>query len=180
MLIDEKTPQTKPGWAALAKALLDQAALPGEDLAGQLPAVFASHGALEPLEHRGHGAAVVFKLFGAIVDVDPCAPADVLVVGAFICVLEAAPSADVVDKNDVEIRPSRRDRFNQLFQGFPAFDPQPALSFIGVSADDLHAAPCSVGLDCCRLVFSRVALMIGGHAHVLVRPEKRRTFTCSV
>ena len=154
--------------------------MPGENLAGQLAAVFASHGAFEALEHCGHRAAVVFELLGAIVHVDPGAPAYIFVIGALVCVLEAAPTADVVDKDDVEICVSRSYGLDQLFQCVPAFDPQPALSFIGVGADDLHAAPCGIGLDCRRLGFSGIALVIGRHAHVLGRPNKGRAIACFV
>jgi hypothetical protein len=66
-------------------------------LAGQLAAVFASHRALDRLDDRRGGAAVVLELLGAILDADARALADVLVVGTLVCILKPAPAADVID-----------------------------------------------------------------------------------
>ena len=98
------------GGAALAKAQLDQPALPCEDLGGQLAAVLAGHRALDALDDGGDRAAVVLELLGAVVDVDAGPLADVLVVGALVGVLEAAPAADVVDEDGVEVGLRRSGR----------------------------------------------------------------------
>jgi hypothetical protein len=87
----------------LPKAQLDQAALPGEHLGRQLPAVFARHRALDALDDGGHGRAVVLELLGAVGDLNSGAAADVLVIGAFVGVLEPTPAADVVDEDDLEV-----------------------------------------------------------------------------
>jgi hypothetical protein len=151
----------------LPKAQLDQAALPGEHLGRQLPAVFARHRALDALDDGGHGRAVVLELLGAVGDLDSGAAADVLVVGALVGILKPAPAADVVDQDDLEVGLAGLDVLDQLLQRLPAIDAQAALAFVGVGADDLDVAPGGVLADLVALVLRRVLLVLGRHPHVL-------------
>ena len=91
------------GHPALSKAQSDETALPCEHLDRQLAAVLAGHRPFHALDDRGAQAAVVLELLGAVVHRDAGLLADELVVGALVGILEAAPSADVVDENRAEI-----------------------------------------------------------------------------
>jgi hypothetical protein len=51
-------------------------------------------------------ASVVFELFSAIDDLDAASLADELIMRAFIDILEASPSADVIDQNVLKVRVS--------------------------------------------------------------------------
>jgi hypothetical protein len=171
--------------AALAETQLDQAALAGEHLGRQLPAVFAGHGALDALDDGGHRRAVVLELLGAVGDLDAGAAADVLVIGALVGVLEPAPAADVVDQDDLEVGLAGLDVLDQLLQGDAAVDAQAALAFVGVGADDLDAAPaaysrilspwfsveycwCSVDMRTYSPQLAALALALGSGAVALV------------
>ena len=99
VLVDQLRRKPVARRSALAEAELDQPALALEDLRGQLAAVLAGHRALHALDDRRDRAAVVLELLGAVDDADAGALADVLVVGALVGVLEAAPPADVVDED---------------------------------------------------------------------------------
>jgi hypothetical protein len=166
-LVDQHAAQAVARWPALPEAQFDQAALAGEHLGRQLPAVFARHRALDALDDGGHRRAVVLELLGAVGDLNPGAAADVLVVRAFVGVLESAPAADVVDEDDLEIGLARLHVGDQLLERLPAVDAQPALALVGVGADDLDVAPGGVLADLVALVLRRVLLVLGGHAHVL-------------
>ena len=82
--------------AALAKSQLDQPALAREYLDRKLPAVFASHDALDGLQQVGADAAVVLELLPAIVNANASAGADVLMIGSFVGLLEEAPSLSLL------------------------------------------------------------------------------------
>ena len=53
---------------------------------------------LTPLTMVATGS-VIFKLLGAILDLDASAAAEVFIIGAFVRVLESTPAADVVDED---------------------------------------------------------------------------------
>src|SRR5262249_51996009 len=93
LLVDEHATEPETRGPTLAVAELDEAALPLEDLRGELAAVLARHRALDGLHDVRGDAAVVLELLGAVVDRDARALADVLVVGALVRVLEAPPAA---------------------------------------------------------------------------------------
>ena len=172
-LVDQHAPQAVSGWPALPKAQLDQAALPGEYLGRQLPAVFASHRTLDALDDGGHGRAVVLELLGAVGDLNSGAAADVLVIGALVSVLKPTPAAHVIDQDDLEVRVARFDVLDQLLQRLATINAQPALAFVGVGPDDLDVAPGGVLTDLVGLVLRRVLLMLGRHPHVLRSSECR-------
>ena len=102
--VKQNPAKAKTRRTALTEAAFDQAALSDEDLVGKFPAVFPGHRALDALDDRGNRAAVVFELLGAILDLLVCATADVFVIGGFIGILKPPPSADVIDKDHLEIR----------------------------------------------------------------------------
>jgi hypothetical protein len=58
---------------------------------------------LEVLYDAGKRASIVLELLGAIFDLDAHLFADEFVMRAFVCVLKAAPSADVLDRNVIEV-----------------------------------------------------------------------------
>ena len=105
--VDQATPQAISSRTTLAKAELDQAALAGEDLGGELAAVLTGHRTLDALDDGGDRAAVILKLLGAVLHPDPGTAADVLVVGALVGILEAAPAADIVDQDGAVVGAAR-------------------------------------------------------------------------
>ena len=115
-LVDQYASQAIPCGAPLAVAKLDQAALTGKHLGGQLPAVFARHSPFDALDDGGYRGTVVLELLGAVGDLNPSPSADVLVVGAFVGVLEPPPAADVIDQNDLEVGLARFDEPDQFLQ----------------------------------------------------------------
>ena len=116
----------------MAKSEFDKAALTDEHLRGEFTTVFTGHRALHALDDRRTQASVVLELLGAVVHRDASFFADELVVGAFIGVLEAAPTTHVVHENRVEVRGSSSNVVYQLLQRVTTIEAQPALSSIFV------------------------------------------------
>ena len=103
--INQRPAQPEAGRTALAVAFPDQAALTGKHLGGELPAVLASHGALDALDALDDGrdrAAIVVELLGTILDRDASPFADIFVIGVLVGVLEAALPADPASRGDIE------------------------------------------------------------------------------
>ena len=140
LLVDQLPPQAEAGRAALPEAELDQPALPCEDLGRQLAAVLAGHRPLDALDDRGAQAAVVLELLGAVVDRDAGSLADVLVVGALVGVLEAAPAADVVDEDRAEIGAAGSGRRRSAASARRGRRAAGRSSRVGVGPHDLEAA----------------------------------------
>ncbi len=151
----------------MAVAELDEPTLAREDLRRELAAVFPGHGALHAFDDGGDRRAVILKLLSAVDHPHAGATALVFVEGALVRVLEATPARDVIDKQSFEVDALALDVVDQPLQGFPACDVEPALTFVGVGSDDIHAVDSRVGGDSVRLVFSGVALMVRGHPNVL-------------
>ena len=147
MLVDAHPPEPIAGDAALPVAELDQPALAGEHLDRQLARVLAGHRPLDPLDDGRDRRAVVGELLGAVVHGDAGALADVLVVGALVGVLEAAPAADVVDQHHLEVGAAALDVGDQPLQLVAALQPQPALALVGIAANDHRP---------CRSAYSRI------------------------
>ncbi|MNE64665.1 hypothetical protein D3C80_1600870 [compost metagenome] len=165
--------QAKAGRAALPVPQIDEAALAGEDLGRQLTAVLPGHRPLHALDDGRGEAAVILELFGAVVHGDAGLAAQVLVVGAFIGVLETPPAADVVDEDGLEVGPPGLDIGQQPLERVPALDLQAALALVGVGLDDLEATACGVGRYDVRLVLGGVFLVLGRHTDVLRRAHRR-------
>ena len=166
-LVNQHPAQAVACWTPLTKPHLNQAALTGEHLGRQLPAVFPGHGALDAFDDGRHRRAVVLKLLGHVGDRDTFALADVFVISRLVRILEATPAADVIDQDQVEVGVAGLDIGDELLQRGAAIDGQPALALVGIGAHDLNAAPVSVFLNLVGLVMRGVLLMLGGHAHVL-------------
>jgi len=171
-LIFQLSPKTIPSGATLPEAELDEAALAEEDLGREFPAVLPRHHPLHAFEHSRDLAAVVFELLCAIMDVDLGSFADVFVVCAFVCVLEAPPATHVVNQNFAEIGLAALDVPDQLLQRFAALDVQSTPILIRVCAhyDPVpHFGPLMYdGM----LVLGRILLMLGRHANVLCRADR--------
>ena len=166
-LVHHHAPQAEPGRSALAVAQLDQAALAGEDLDREFPAVFPGHGPLDRLDDGGADAAVVLELLGAVLDPDAGPLAEVFVIGAFVGILKPAPATDVVYQDHIKVGSFRFDISDQLLKASPPTDVEATPSFVGIGADDPVSAPGGELADGVGLVFSRVLLMLGGHPDVL-------------
>src|SRR5690606_16597699 len=104
---------------------------------------------------------------GAILDIDPGALADLLVIPALVGILEPAPAADVVNEDDGKVGRAALHVVDQPLKGVPAVEPQPAAALVGVGANDLHAAPFGVLADGVGLVLGRVLLVLRRHPDVL-------------
>src|SRR5690554_1713298 len=97
---------------------------------------------------------------------------DVLVVGAFVGVLKAAPAADIVDKDDIEIGIARLHIVNELLKCLSAVYTQTALAVVRIGPNDLKVAAFRVFSDGVALVLRRILLMLCGHPDVLCRPQR--------
>jgi hypothetical protein len=126
----------------------------------------------DPNQHRGDRTSIVLELLGAILDADACPPADVFVIGALVGVLEATPTADVVNQDGVEFRLSALNIPDQPLQRIATFQSQAALAFVGIGPDDLDAALGRIAPDRHRLVFGGVLLVLRGHADILGRRQR--------
>jgi hypothetical protein len=104
---------------------------------------------------------------------DARAPADVLVIGALIRILESAPAADVVDEDDPEVGTPAFDILNDLLKRVPPINPKPALPRVGIGPHNGHATAVSVFGDDLVLIVGGVLLVLGGHANVLRGGDRR-------
>ncbi len=77
---------------------------------------------LHIFDDRRDWRAAVLELFGAIGDLDACAPADVLVIGTFVCTLGSSPAAYVVDEHHLEIGHAGFHVPDQLLQRLAPID----------------------------------------------------------
>jgi hypothetical protein len=87
--------------------------------------------------------------------------AEELVVGALVGVLEAAPAADVVNQDELEIDAAGADVLEQPLQSLASTDVQPAFALIGVGVDDLDPMVLGIVFDTIGLVLGRILLMLG-------------------
>ena len=165
-LVEKHPAQPKTCHPALPEAQLDQPALPGKDLGRKLPAVFPRHGALDALDDGRDGRAVVLELLGDIDDLDARLLAGKLVGRTLVRVLEAAPAADVIDEDQLEVGVFRLHIRQQGLQPFAPADVEPALALVRVGPDDLDVVVLGVVADPVRLVLGRVLLVLGRHAHI--------------
>ena len=167
--IQEMAAQSEPRRTALAEPKLDQPTLPGKDTDGEQAATLASEGALDALDDRGNRTAVILEAVNAIFNPDAGLAALILVEGALVGVLEASPTADVVDQDQVEIRPPGSNIVDQALEAGSASEAQAALAVVGIGADDLDAAFLRILPDRRRLVLGGVALVVGRHPDVFGR-----------
>ncbi len=100
-------------------------AVPGEYLHRELSAVFAGHRSLHVFNQSRQHAAVIFERFLAVHHLDANLFTEVLVVGGFIGILKATPSANVINQDHVVAPLDRSERrrlvaaghLGQLYQG---------------------------------------------------------------
>lgn len=166
MLVDQKSPKSESGHAALAVAALDQPALSREDLDRQLPAVFSGHHAFHGLEEYRADAAVVVELFSAKMHREACPPTEMFVIGTLVGILEPTPAAYVVDEDGVKVGAARRHVGHQLLDRLSSVDGQAAPPGVLVCGHDLEAPLFGEGDDECHLVIDGKGLWLGRHAHV--------------
>lgn len=131
--------------------------------------MLAGHSPFDTFDDRRNWRAVVFKLFGAIGNLDAGPPAAILVVGTFIGILKPAPTTDVVHQNNLEVSRTTLDILDQFLQRDPAINTQAAFTGIGIGAKNLDATSCRIFSDFVGLVFSRVLLVFGRHPDVFDR-----------
>jgi hypothetical protein len=123
-------------------------------------------------EARGQ-AAVVFEFVCAVVNVNASSLADELIVGAFIDVLKPTPPTYVVDQNAIKIRAPTLHVVDQLLEAVSLVYGEAAAAFVSICSNDVDVALASIARDHSRLIFRRILLIVGGHAHVLRRPAYR-------
>lgn len=123
LLIKQEAPEAITRRCAGVESQRSDPALPGEDLRRQLSTIFASHCALDIFDDGRDQAAIVFELFGTVVDRDACFLADEFVEGALVAVLETSPTAYVVDQDYLEIRTSGLHIVDEGLQGIPPAQP---------------------------------------------------------
>jgi hypothetical protein len=122
-LIYERAAKTKPSWTTLSISQFDQAALTREDFRRQFATVLPGHGALDAFDDGRNWAAIVLELLSTIVHRNPGAAADVLVIGAFVGVLETYPPADVVDEYCLKVGPARLHVIEKQFERIASVEP---------------------------------------------------------
>jgi hypothetical protein len=171
-LVDQLPAKTIAGRTALAVPVLYQATLPGKHLDRKLAAVFAGHLALEHFLDVRAEASVVLERLGAILNIDPGMPADEFIVRGFIGILEPTPAAHIINEDQGKPSIPFLDITEQLLQCVSAIEAQSAFALVGVSADDLDAAPRGILADGVLLVLRRILLMLGRHPHVLSSPYR--------
>jgi hypothetical protein len=115
-LVNQHLAQPIARGTALAEPQFDQAALASKDLDRQLAAVFPGHGAFNVFDDGRIWGSVIFKLLGAISDLNARPAADVFVIGALVSVLKPALAADIVNQNNVEIGNPGFNIGDQLYQ----------------------------------------------------------------
>ena len=96
-----------------------------------------------------------------------CPFADILVIRAFVGILKASPTADVINKDDAIIGLPAFDIFKQFPQASSPGEAQTALAGIGIRTDDVHAVRLCIAQNDIRLIFSGILLMFCRHAHIL-------------
>ena len=116
----------------------------------QLSAEFGRHDSLDIFEDAGNNASVVVELLRAARRLDSRLLAFELVVRTLINVLEAPPSADIIDQHVTEVGMAGPDLLNQLRQTHPVLDLQPALAFVPISVDDRKAVHWRICANCRR------------------------------
>jgi len=79
--------------------------------------------------------------------------ADVLVVSAFVGILETAPAADFVYKDRRELGSTVLHVEDQLLERASAVEPQTALTLVGISANDFETTSLGVLADGIALAF---------------------------
>jgi hypothetical protein len=137
------------------------------DLGRKLATELCGHHALKILHDARHHGAVVVELFGTIGNLDAGLLADEFVVRALVGVLKASPSAHVVNQDVTVIGSPRLHVLEQLNQSGSVLQTKPALSGVTVRLDDRYLVQLRVGRDHGRLVLEGIALVVGGHPHVL-------------
>src|SRR5206468_2178874 len=142
-----------------------------EHLGGQFAAVFTGHGALDALDNGGSGAAVIFKLLGAVMHFDAGPLAQVFVIRTFIGILKATPAADIVHQHRRKVRAACLHIVDQTAQRFAPSDAEAAFALVGIGADDLKATALGVVADHVFLVGRGILLVFRAHAYILGRPN---------
>jgi hypothetical protein len=105
-------------------------------------------------------------LFAAIVNPYPCPRADVLVIGAFISILESSPAADVVDQNRLKVGCAGFHFQHERLQSITTIHSQTATAGILKNARDCKAALFGISADRLELIFGRVFLQVCRHPNV--------------
>ena len=93
---------------------------------------------------------------------------------AFIGVLEAAPPADIINKDQPEIGLAGAHIGEKLLQPFAATDIQTAFAFVSVGTDNFDINTRGVFQDLVALVLCRILLMFCRHAHILRGAASKR------
>ena len=91
---------------------------------------------------------------------DAGVPALELEGGALVGILEAAPAADVVGQDRVEIGVVLLSVLDELLQPFAVLHEQAALRVVGIGANDFHVVIVRVTLDDLVLIVGRVLLVL--------------------
>jgi len=91
-------------------------------------------------------------LLGAILDADAGALADVLVVGAFVGILESPPAAHVVDQDGLEVSAARLHVIDELLQRIAAIESKTTFALVGICPNNLNSSLAGVLPNCVSLV----------------------------
>jgi hypothetical protein len=123
--------------STLPEALFSEPALPNEHFVRKLTTIFTGHRSLNRFHQGCRSTSVPGELLRAINDLNASLFAQILVVSAFVNVLEAIPSTDVIHKNEAELVGTRLDVLKEVKQSWPTL--HTALARILVRRDDSDA-----------------------------------------
>jgi len=121
--------------------------LSGEYFGAEFAAVFSRHCPFEALDDGAHGACVVRKVFGAILDGDVLPFALKFVVGCFVRVLKASPPADVVHEDRGEGGGAAVHGPQEFLECFSSLDAEAAFASVREGAHDEESVLVRVSLD---------------------------------
>jgi len=142
-----------------------------ECLCRKLATKFPGHDTLNVLHDGRKWAFIVRELLTAIVNADAGTLAYVLVIPALVDILKPSPTTYVIDQNGRKIRAPRLNVVEQLLERSAPADTEATFSLVGVSANNLYAFACSVGMIGGGLESRRVFLMSSRFAKILSRAD---------
>src|SRR5271157_4431567 len=170
---DEQSAQAISRRASEFVAVHRISALANKYPVGQFAQVFSCHRSLQRLdESRRYALAFVVEGFGTVVDSNTRLLAQKLVVGTLIAVLEAPPSAHVIDENRFVSGPRAQHVLQQFSQSGPMSKVKTASTWVCICLHYFEAVPQRIFGDCGLLIFNGVLLVVGGHPDILSRSHR--------
>ena len=149
---DHHATESVPSHSSDPESKLDEPSFASEDLFCEFTAELCRHTSLQGLQNCTCGCVIVCKLLRAIVERDACTGTHEFVVSGFVIILEATPSADIVNEDSFVFGLAAHDIFYEVTKSFPTLQCQAAFSRIFVGANYDKIMLLRIFLDSCFLV----------------------------